>query len=139
MLTIGRGQHGSTYGGNPLAAKIATAALQVTVDEELPQNSYIMGQLFRQQLSSLQESSERVTAVSTVLFCLLQCFCCCLALILCLPSCVLLHPAYAVFSPAMLLLLSGLNGVPAFMWAPAMSMFNVFDSLSLAFCPWQGI
>ncbi|KAL0045268.1 hypothetical protein WJX82_002311 [Trebouxia sp. C0006] len=63
MLTIGRGQHGSTYGGNPLAAKIATAALQVTIDEELPQNSYAMGQLFRQQLSSLQKSSERVTAV----------------------------------------------------------------------------
>ncbi|KAL0039617.1 hypothetical protein WJX77_003534 [Trebouxia sp. C0004] len=56
MLTIGRGQHGSTYGGNPLAAKIATAALQVTVDEELPQKSCAMGQLFRQQLSSLQES-----------------------------------------------------------------------------------
>ena len=29
MLTIGRGQHGSTYGGNPVAAKVATAALQV--------------------------------------------------------------------------------------------------------------
>ena len=32
MLTIGRGQHGSTYGGNPVAAKVATAALQVLPD-----------------------------------------------------------------------------------------------------------
>lgn len=62
MLTIGRGQHGSTYGGNPLAAKVATAALQVTVEEELPQRSAEMGQLLRQQLS-LQGSSHRVAAV----------------------------------------------------------------------------
>ncbi len=99
MLTIGRGQHGSTYGGNPLAAKIATAALRVTVLEELPQNSYAMGQLFRQQLSSLQESSERVTAVSTVLFCLLLCFFCCLALIVCLPSCPMFDSLSLTVSP----------------------------------------
>lgn len=63
MLTIGRGQHGSTYGGNPLAAQVATAALQVTVDEELPQRSAEMGQLLRQQLMGLQGSSHRVAAV----------------------------------------------------------------------------
>ena len=63
MLTIGRGQHGSTYGGNPLATKVATAALQVTVEEELPQRSAEMGQLLRQQLMSLQGSSHRVAAV----------------------------------------------------------------------------
>lgn len=63
MLTIGRGQHGSTYGGSPVAARVAVAALQVTVDEELPRRADEMGQLFRQQLKSLQESSDRVASV----------------------------------------------------------------------------
>lgn len=63
MLTIGRGQHGSTYGGSPVAARVAVAALQVTVDEELPWRADEMGQLFRQQLKGLQESSDRVASV----------------------------------------------------------------------------
>ncbi len=63
MLTIGRGQHGSTYGGNPVAARVAKAALEVLVDEQLAQNSDKLGKLLRQQLRSLQHSSERVTAV----------------------------------------------------------------------------
>ena len=63
MLTIGRGQHGSTYGGNPVAARVAKAALEVLVEEQLAQNSDKLGKLLRQQLRSLQHSSERVTAV----------------------------------------------------------------------------
>ncbi len=63
MLTIGRGQHGSTYGGNPVAAKVAVAALQVIVDEQLPQRSDEMGQLLRQQLMILQDSTERIATV----------------------------------------------------------------------------
>lgn len=63
MLTIGRGQHGSTYGGNPVAARVAKAALEVLVEEQLAQNSDKLGKLFRQQLRGLQHDSERVTAV----------------------------------------------------------------------------
>lgn len=63
MLTIGRGQHGSTYGGNPVAARVAKAALEVLVEEQLAQNSDKLGKLLRQQLRSLQHSSERITAV----------------------------------------------------------------------------
>lgn len=39
MLTIGRGQHGSTYGGNPLAARVGMAALQVLEEERLAENA----------------------------------------------------------------------------------------------------
>ena len=63
MLTIGRGQHGSTYGGNPVAARVAKAALQVLVEEKLAQNSDKLGKLLRQQLRSLQDASGRVTMV----------------------------------------------------------------------------
>jgi acetylornithine/succinyldiaminopimelate/putrescine aminotransferase len=54
MLTIGRGQHGSTYGGNPVAAKVALAALRVLVDERLAENSYSLGQLLRRELQAIQ-------------------------------------------------------------------------------------
>ena len=53
MLTIGRGQHGSTYGGNPVAARVALAALQVIVDENLTENSYRLGQLLRHELQTI--------------------------------------------------------------------------------------
>ena len=45
MLTIQRGQHGSTYGGNPVAARVAKAALQVRVEEQLAQKSDKIGKL----------------------------------------------------------------------------------------------
>ena len=63
MLTIQRGQHGSTYGGNPVAARVAKAALQVLVEEQLAQKSDKLGKLLRQQLRGLQDSTERVTTV----------------------------------------------------------------------------
>lgn len=47
------GTHGSTYGGNPLACKVAMAALDVLQDEKLVENSFKMGQIFRNELSSL--------------------------------------------------------------------------------------
>jgi ornithine--oxo-acid transaminase len=53
MLTIGPGEHGSTYGGNPLACAVAIASLQVLTDEKMVENAVIMGELFRQQLGSL--------------------------------------------------------------------------------------
>jgi len=54
MLTIRPGDHGSTYGGNPLACKVAIAALEVIRDEELTENAAAMGELFRTQLQALQ-------------------------------------------------------------------------------------
>lgn len=53
MLTIGPGEHGSTYGGNPLACKTAIAALQVLKDENMAENAAEMGHLFRQRLADL--------------------------------------------------------------------------------------
>ena len=53
MLTIKPGEHGSTYGGNPLACKIAIAALEVLKDEKLEENSMKLGKYFREQLAQL--------------------------------------------------------------------------------------
>jgi ornithine--oxo-acid transaminase len=51
MLSIKPGQHGSTYGGNPLGCKIAITALKVIEEENLAQNAFKMGNLFRSQLT----------------------------------------------------------------------------------------
>lgn len=53
MLTIKPGEHGSTYGGNPLACKVAMTALQVLKDEQLAENAQVQGEYFRQQLMAL--------------------------------------------------------------------------------------
>jgi ornithine--oxo-acid transaminase len=50
MLTIKPGEHGSTFGGNPLAARVAITALEVLRDEKLAENSYKMGKIFRDEL-----------------------------------------------------------------------------------------
>lgn len=54
MLTIQPGEHGSTYGGNPLACKVAMAALQVLKDENLVYNAFYLGKYFRQELEKLK-------------------------------------------------------------------------------------
>jgi ornithine--oxo-acid transaminase len=54
MLTIKPGQHGSTYGGNPVAAAVATASLQVLKDEKLADNAERMGRIFRSELEALR-------------------------------------------------------------------------------------
>ncbi len=54
MMTIGPGEHGSTYGGNPLACAVAMVALQVMQDENLAQNAFYLGNFFRSQLSAIQ-------------------------------------------------------------------------------------
>jgi len=54
MLTIKPGEHGSTYGGNPLACKVAVAALEVLKDERLAENAAELGQYFRDQLTRLK-------------------------------------------------------------------------------------
>lgn len=56
MLNIKPGEHGSTYGGNPLSCKVAMAALQVLKDERLDENAEVMGRLLRLELAKLQSS-----------------------------------------------------------------------------------
>jgi ornithine--oxo-acid transaminase len=53
MLTIKPGEHGSTYGGNPIAARVAMAALDVIIDENLIENSNRMGEIFRREMKSV--------------------------------------------------------------------------------------
>jgi ornithine--oxo-acid transaminase len=53
MLTIKPGEHGSTYGGNPLACAVTMAALKVVQDENLAENAELMGQLFRKRMTDL--------------------------------------------------------------------------------------
>ncbi|XP_062352145.1 ornithine aminotransferase, mitochondrial isoform X2 [Cinclus cinclus] len=61
MLTIKPGEHGSTYGGNPLACRVAMAALEVIEEENLAKNAEIMGNLLRSEL--MKTPSNIVTAV----------------------------------------------------------------------------
>ncbi len=53
MLCIQPGEHGSTFGGNPLACRVAQAALEVVVDEGLAKNAYKLGKLFRKELHAI--------------------------------------------------------------------------------------
>ena len=53
MLTIKPGEHGSTYGGNPLASKVAIASLKVLLKEKMAENATAMGELLRKELNSL--------------------------------------------------------------------------------------
>ncbi len=53
MGVLHPGQHGSTFGGNPLACAVATAALEVLVNESLPQNAAEMGEIFRNGLKEI--------------------------------------------------------------------------------------
>lgn len=61
MLTIQPGEHGSTYGGNPLACAVATVSLQVLRDEGMVENAEAMGQLLREELHAL--ASPHIAAI----------------------------------------------------------------------------
>lgn len=54
MMTIKPGEHGSTYGGNPLACKVAMTALRVLKEEQMAENADAMGDLLRSELNKLQ-------------------------------------------------------------------------------------
>lgn len=54
MLVIKPGEHGSTFGGNPMAAKVAVAALEVLKEEKLSENAEKMGKLFREEASKIK-------------------------------------------------------------------------------------
>ena len=64
MLTIKPGEHGSTYGGNPLGCKVAIAALEVVKEEKLAQNAAYLGKVFRERIhQNLVEQSDLVNLV----------------------------------------------------------------------------
>ena len=63
MNVIKPGQHGSTFGGNPVAAAVAVAALQVVVDENLSQNARHLGKIFRSKLTDYIKTSSIATLV----------------------------------------------------------------------------
>ena len=63
MEVIQPGQHGSTFGGNPIAAAVAIAALEVIRDEKLTENALKLGELFRNEMTKLCESSTVATFV----------------------------------------------------------------------------
>jgi len=54
MLTIKPGEHGSTFGGNPLASKVAIAALEVVKEENLAERAYKLGEIFRRELKNIK-------------------------------------------------------------------------------------
>ena len=58
MLTIEPGQHGSTYGGNPLACKVAQAALEVIKEENLSENAFKLGSIFREEINNIIHKSD---------------------------------------------------------------------------------
>jgi ornithine--oxo-acid transaminase len=60
MMTIKPGEHGSTYGGNPLACKVAMAALQVLQDENLAEKAAVSGEYFRRKLGELNSPFIRI-------------------------------------------------------------------------------
>ena len=54
MMTIKAGEHGSTYGGNPLAAAVGIASIHVLLGEKMAENAFVMGEYFRQELKKLK-------------------------------------------------------------------------------------
>jgi len=63
MLTIQPGEHGSTYGGNPLACQIAISALQVLMDEKMAENAQAMGELFREQMKKTMRKTSLIQSI----------------------------------------------------------------------------
>ena len=63
MLGIKPGEHGSTYGGNPVACAVAMEALKVLKDEMLAENAESMGKIFRGRMENLMSKSNLITTV----------------------------------------------------------------------------
>lgn len=63
MNVIKPGQHGSTFGGNPIACAVAVAALDVVADEKLSEKAEQLGKLFRSEIEKLIEKSDLITKV----------------------------------------------------------------------------
>lgn len=63
MLTIKPGQHGSTYGGNPLGCKVAMAALNVLIEENMAENAFKLGERFRAEMRKMESESSVLQSV----------------------------------------------------------------------------
>jgi ornithine--oxo-acid transaminase len=63
MMVIKPGQHGSTFGGNPVAAKVAMAALEVVKDEKLAENAFRLGNIFRAEMNRVIATTDLVNSV----------------------------------------------------------------------------
>ena len=63
MMVIQPGQHGSTFGGNPIAAKVAIAALEVVKEEQLIQNARVLGDLFRREIQRIIDKNDLLVLV----------------------------------------------------------------------------
>lgn len=63
ILTIKPGEHGSTFGGNPLACAVATEALKVVEDEGLQQNAAEMGEIFRSRMTDLKNQFPKLISI----------------------------------------------------------------------------
>lgn len=63
MMVIKPGQHGSTFGGNPVAAKVAMAALDVVKDENLAENALRLGEIFRKEMQRIIDNTDLVVKV----------------------------------------------------------------------------
>lgn len=63
MMVIKPGQHGSTFGGNPVAAKVAVAALEVVQEEKLAENAQRLGELFRSEMQKIIDATDLVVKV----------------------------------------------------------------------------
>jgi len=63
MMVIKPGQHGSTFGGNPIAAKVAMAALDVVENEQLMLNARVLGELFRSEMQRIIDKSDLIVKV----------------------------------------------------------------------------
>lgn len=63
MLAIKPGQHGSTFGGNPLACKVAITALQVLIEEKLADNAFMLGNYFRSEVQKMVDEFEHLSLV----------------------------------------------------------------------------
>jgi len=63
MEVIQPGQHGSTFGGNPLASSIAKKALEIIIDEKLSQNARVLGKIFRSEMNKYINASKIVKLI----------------------------------------------------------------------------
>ena len=63
MMCIKPGEHGSTYGGNPLACAVAKTALEIVKDENLEENAMLMGDYFRKKMNDLAKESDLVNLI----------------------------------------------------------------------------
>ena len=63
MSVFHPGQHGSTFGGNPIAAAVAISALEVIEDEKLADNAFVLGEIFRSELQKICDNSHVASLV----------------------------------------------------------------------------